>query len=587
MLLLRAATRRDPGERACAALLKALEARPDAAVSGPEVELDLSLAEAYVARGMFLEARAVLIGAGLDRVSPGADHARVLDELLAPLPADAEPELLQAFRHLMTGGASLSLSLVEEHVQRGQALPPWAARRRTVLRALLLDHVLESAGQAATTPGSQAAPVLHGASGEPSALARETARLVAERDLRGAVAQLRAHCASAPDDVSAAIGAEALERLLHVLETRDGLPDVTDTRTLPMGPQKVAELHLRMGNLAESERLYRRVVLDQPENLELRAMLDDVQAVARFLASPSAPVVPRAPAAQSRPVDAAATEIGIRPTVPLAVVDYDDGESTEEDGPEELARLYTDITGARAADPRDAATDELPTRPADVTRRVSPSDLARVPTGAPSTAPVLSKKSAGPSGGFAATTGYAAAKGGASSAPSWDDDETNTLEPAVEAELLLKQGFAIRALELYRILAEGKPVGDPLGRRVAEIEALILAERLPMPDDVTVQRDVSDLQRTARPTASRLSVPENVRAAAAAVSTAALPGTLYAHDLPQGQFDDDAPTSIAVGRGRALAPAPSAPAPSAAAPLAGRPTTVTDSVSVTRIVVVR
>lgn len=587
MLLLRAATRRDPGERACAALLRALEARPDAAVSGPEVELDLSLAEAYVARGMFLEARAVLIGAGLDRVSPGADHARVLDELLAPLPADAEPELLQAFRHLMTGGASLSLSLVEEHVQRGQALPPWAARRRTVLRALLLDHVLESAAQAATEPGSQAAPVLHGASGEPSALARETARLVAERDLRGAVAQLRAHCASAPDDVSAAIGAEALERLLHVLETRDGLPDAIDTRTLPMGPQKVAELHLRMGNLAESERLYRRVVLDQPENLELRAMLDDVQAVARFLASPSAPVAPRAPAAQSRPVDAAATEIGIRPTVPLAVVDYDDGDSTEEDGPEELARLYTDITGARAADPSDAATDELPTRPADVTRRVSPSDLPRVPTGAPSTAPVLSKKSAGPSGGFSATTGYAAAKGGASSAPSWDDDETNTLAPALEAELLLKQGFAIRALELYRILAEGKPVGDPHCRRVAEIEALILAERLPMPDDVTVQRDVSDLQRTARPTASRLSVPENVRAAAAAVSTAALPGTLYAHDLPQGQFDDDAPTSIAVGRGRAVAPAQSAPAQSAAAPLGERLTTVTDSVSVTRIVVVR
>ncbi len=592
MLLLRAATRRDPGERACAALLKALEARPDAAVSGPEVELDLSLAEDYVARGMFLEARAVLSGAGLDRVPPGADHARVLDELLAPLPDDAEPELLQAFRHLMTGGASLSLSLVEEHVQRGQALPPWAARRRTVLRALLLDHALESAAsvaQAATAPGSQEAPEPQAPGAEPSELAREIARLIAERDLRGAVAQLRAHCATSPDDISAAIGAEALERILRVLETRDGMPDVIDTRTLPMGPQKVAELHLRMGNVAEAERLYRRVVVNQPENLELRAMLDDVQAVTRFLTAPSAPVAPRA---ASRPLDVAAAEIGIRPTVPLAIVAYDDGESTEEDGPEELARLYTEIAGVRAADPNAAPSEERVTNPADVTRRVSPSDIARVvtavraelPPGVPSTAPVLSKKSAGPSGGFGATAGYASAKGASSATPSWDDDETNTVTPAVEAELLLKQGFAIRALELYRMLADGNPADDALRRRVAEIEALIMAERLPMPDDVTVQRDISDLQRIARPTAARLSVPENVRAAAAsvAVSAGGVPGTLDASDLPQGQFDDDAPTSIAVGRARALAPAPSA-----AAPLEAAPTGVTASVSVTRIVVLR
>ena len=590
ILLLRAATRRDPGERACAALLKALEARPDAAVSGPEVELDLSLAEDYVARGMFLEARAVLSGAGLDRVPPGADHARVLDELLAPLPADAEPELLQAFRHLMTGGASLSLSLVEEHMQRGLALPPWAARRRTLLRALLLDHALESAAsvaQAATAPGSQAAPVPQAPGGEPSELARELARLIAERDLRGAAARLWAHCASAPDDVSAAIGAEALERILHVLDRRDGIPEVVDTRTMPMGPQKVAELHLRMGNFAEAERLYRRVVVNQPENLELRAMLDDVQVVTHFLVSPSAPVAPRAP---NRATVSAAAEIGIRPTVPLTIADYDAGESTEEDGPEELARLYTDVAGARAADPSFVPSDERVTSPAAVTRRASSSDISRgatasrveLPPGAPSTAPVLSKKGAGPSSGFAATTGYSSAKDASSEIPSWDDDETNTVTPAVEAELLLKQGFAIRALELYRMLAEGNPADDTFRRRIGEIEALIMAERLPMPDEVTVQRDVSDLRRLARPTALRLSVPENVRAAAAAVSAGALPGTLDASDLPRGEFDDDVQTSIAVGSRRGVAPVLGG-----AEPLEDTPTGVMASVSVTRIVVLR
>ena len=230
------------------------------------------------------------------------------------------------------------------------------------------------------------------------------------------------------------------------------------------------------------------------------------------------------------------------------------------------------------------------TNPADVTRRVSPSDIARVvtavraelPPGVPSTAPVLSKKSAGPSGGFGATAGYASAKGASSATPSWDDDETNTVTPAVEAELLLKQGFAIRALELYRMLAEGNPADDTFRRRIGEIEALIMAERLPMPDEVTVQRDVSDLRRLARPTALRLSVPENVRAAAAAVSAGALPGTLDASDLPRGEFDDDVQTSIAVGSRRGVAPVLGG-----AEPLEDTPTGVMASVSVTRIVVLR
>src|SRR5687767_6562597 len=67
LALLRAAVARDPDERACAALLAAIGARPDAAVSGPDVRLDLALVEALVERGMRVAALAVLRGAELDR----------------------------------------------------------------------------------------------------------------------------------------------------------------------------------------------------------------------------------------------------------------------------------------------------------------------------------------------------------------------------------------------------------------------------------------------------------------------------------------------------------------------------------------
>jgi hypothetical protein len=594
ILLLRAAVRRDPGERACAALIKALEARPDAAVSGPELALDLALVDDYVVRGMLLEARAVLAGGGLDGLGPGADRARALDELLAPMPDGADLALVEVFRHLMTGGASLSLSLVEEHVQKGSALPPWAARRRTLLRSVLLDRALESAvgaADAATAPGNQPAPVALASAGT-NLVAAEVGRLIGERDLRGAAARLQAYCASAPYDVSASVGAAALVRLVRALELRDAAAsEVVDTRTMPMGPKKVAELHLRMGNLAESEGLFRRVVLEEPENAELRAMLDDVQSVRRFLEAPVATAPTLQGATLRQFVDAGAAEIGVRPTEPLPVVTDDlFGEPTEEDGPEELPRLYTDISQVESGE----ITAELPTRPEETTRRVSAADLARsaaasmarpdVQADAPMTAPMLSKKGAGLSGGFGVATGYGPAKSEPSSAD-WDDDATGVVEPAVEAELLLQQGFHARALATYRMLLERNPSDAKLARRVAEIEALVVGEPLPSSADVTVQRDVSHLWRASLPTGARLHVPEDVRVAAAAVGAAALPGTLAAPDIPQGQFDDDAPTGIAVGGvSRPVAPAAAPAAPAAPATLSPSGTA---AVSVTRIVVVR
>jgi hypothetical protein len=292
----------------------------------------------------------------------------------------------------------------------------------------------------------------------------------------------------------------------------------------------------------------------------------------------------------------------VRPTEPLPVVHYDElGDTTEDDGPAELPRLYTDIAGGSAPMPQAAPVVPSPaapstpvtgTQPEETTRRVLYSDLARAaaasvprvdaPPGAPSTAPVLSKKGAGPSGGFAAVSAYGNVKESSNALPTWEEEDTGVVAPTLEAELLLKQGFAARALETYRLIAAERPDDVALHRRVAEIEALIAAERSPMAGDVTVRRDVSDLQRVARPTGARMSVPDEVRAAVAAFGNAAVPGTLDAPGLPQGQFDDDGPTSVVVARRSPVAPVASP----AAAGTRGAPS-IDLSVSITRIVVVR
>jgi len=568
MSLLRAAIRRDPGERACAALIKALEARPDAAVSGPELVLDLPLVDDYVARGMLLEARAELSGAGPDAAGPGFDRARALDELLSPVPEGAEPALIEAFRHLLTGGASLSLSLIEEHLQRGEALPPWAAHRRSVLRRLLLDRVLDSAtsgAHAVTAASGQLAP--GDAESDANALASIVTRLIQERDLRGAAARLQAHCASAPYDVAAVVAAAALERIVVVLDQRDPPPDRMDTRTAPMGAGKVADLNLRMGNLVEAERLYRRTLLDDPENAQLRTMLDDVQSVRRFLDSPAA-TAPTPHAGLTRAmIDAVVAEIAVRPTERLKTVD----DAALDGSPEEFAQLYTDI-GSEDDDSAGGAT-HVTGLPEEVQRALASAEPQRaVATSAePTTSPVLSKKSAGPSGGFGIATGYAAAKATPPAGRSWaDDDATGVVEPAVEAELLLRQGFADRALTTYTMLAQHNPSNEKFRRRRDEIAALVAAGRSPLPGDLTVRRDISELQRSARPTGMLAAVQVDPLTGQTTEVSAAPPGTLDAPGIPQGQFDDDAPTSLAIARNR---------------PPAAK--TAGDAVRVSRIIVVR
>jgi hypothetical protein len=524
--LLRAALRRDASELACAALLKALEARPDAAVSGPEITIDLSLVDAYLARGMLLEARAVLTGVGLDRSGPGAERARAIDELIAPIPPDAPPIFLEAARHLLTGGAAVALSLLDEQHQRGMPLPAWADARRRTLRRLLLDYAAR--GSEDETPG-----------GAPRADALDlrglVGRLIASRDIAGALVRLRAHCAADPRDLETAVAATALDRLWTSLHTRDAQPvEQGGLRTVPMSPSHTGDLNARMGNLEEAERIYRRVVMDDPANVATREMLADVQAIRRYVAAVAEAPTPHAGVtrAQVEAAVAAVEDDGTRATEPLPLRQVDALEASAMQTPT-LAPPRPQRAVAPALRMDTPASDDFaevtrfPELADEPTRRLSDADRAAavaasrgparggVSGAAEPAAPGFAKKAGGVSG-FAAG-GYGPTRSATPDASGWDEDETTgVVEPALEAELLLKQGFPLRALEAYRFLAVKAPGDERVARRIAEIEAMIALERVPMPGEQTVRRDVSHLQYAARPTA-RLSVPEDVRASAQAV----------------------------------------------------------------------
>lgn len=90
----------------------------------------------------------------------------------------------------------------------------------------------------------------------------------------------------------------------------------------------------------------------------------------------------------------------------------------------------------------------------------------------------------------------------------WEEVETNVLRPEQEAELLLRSGQPLRALETYRRVLARDPGRAQIAARVREIEALLEEGRAPIPGEATVQRDVRALadSRDARP--SRAVAPE-------------------------------------------------------------------------------
>jgi hypothetical protein len=90
-----------------------------------------------------------------------------------------------------------------------------------------------------------------------------------------------------------------------------------------------------------------------------------------------------------------------------------------------------------------------------------------------------------------------------------DEDTTGALEPAQEAELLLKLGNAEQALDVYRILAIRHPKQQVYLRRIVEIEALIAQRLAQAPvEEITVRTDLRALSARAIPTHPRIEIDQ-------------------------------------------------------------------------------
>ena len=265
--LLRAAVDRDPREKSCAALLRAVEARPGASVYGPEIGLDVRLAEVFACCGWFQEALSVLEGAGLDRSGLGRSRAEALREILSPIPASAKASLREVDQQIRHGSAAAALAALDQD----HGLPSWAIRRRVLLRRLLLD----SGSEPSFPQPNEGSSTAFGVCVRPHLEAHDLATAHA-----AAVALIRHD----PSDANARAGARALARLRRAIAAVD--PAVTDpsVQTPPMSGLQVAMYQLGMGNLESAERLLRHLIAEEPEVGPSQTLLHDLLVLRASLA---------------------------------------------------------------------------------------------------------------------------------------------------------------------------------------------------------------------------------------------------------------------------------------------------------------
>jgi hypothetical protein len=266
--LLRGAVARDSEEEGCAALLReAIAGRLPTEASDKDV-IALPLVDRWIRRGMLVEALAVLSGTPMASEETGREWANLLGELLAPVPVDAEETLVEMHKQLLTGGASVALTLLDERAKREPILPAWATRRLEVLRWMLLDN----AGTA------ESHPVLSGEA--PTAFAVAIRDAVNRRDLMAALAAAREFARAEPDDPSPPRVERAIEAILAEIERHreDGL---LSSRTMPMFGHPAAAMQLRMGNIAQAGVVYKKLLDKNRSDAHSADMLEHIEALMR------------------------------------------------------------------------------------------------------------------------------------------------------------------------------------------------------------------------------------------------------------------------------------------------------------------
>lgn len=430
LTLLRAAVGRDPAESACAVLLRWARERPHLSPSAPGADLDLDVIEGWIRAGMLVEALSVLQGTLLRRTPEGMEWARLLGEILAPPPAGCEEVFAEVHRQLCGGAAVVAVTLLEERAKERSAMPAWARRRLSLLRWLLFDN----APAAAPTPRS--AKVLT------SELARRVNEQIEARNMPGALHVAREHRAAHPQDAEAGLLLSALEQLVGSC-LQSTTPESLES-TMQVQGHLAATMQLMMGNLLETERIYRRIATRNPHDRRAQRALEDLQVLGSVLrgepGGPTPAIVPNASSRTPGAVDDDATDLAL-PVVTdamlaAALADEDTQDEPLRAGPSRGADLFDDVTVSRP--------------------RITMPDL-------------------------------------------WDVDETatNDEEPEAKAALALVQGRHQEALMLYSALAARHP-GDPrYQERLAQCIEHIEQQHGPVDaDEVTVVTTVPESLRS-------------------------------------------------------------------------------------------
>ena len=289
--------------------------------------IDLKLVDQWIRSGMLVEALALLVANPIqgsdERVGEWAD---LLGELLAPVPAHAEPVFVEMHRQLLRGAGTVAMAVLEDRAAEGP-LPPWASRRLALLRWMLLDNaqaqVREEERELATSPLAQALQ---------PALAQRS--LAAARDAAGRFVQEH------PADDEAAEVLMALESLIDEMSAHEHI-DLMGGQTVPVMGRPAAAMQLMMASLEGAAALYRKLASGQVQIPEARGLLYSVETVLRALE-------PRAQAERTfeRPADEgfedatrpASDELRRLAASPVAQGAQRTGTFEDEEGPTRVAR---------------------------------------------------------------------------------------------------------------------------------------------------------------------------------------------------------------------------------------------------------
>jgi len=260
---------RDPSDTDARSASMAIRRGQRLGAPASEPTIDLRMVDGWIRAGMLVEALALLVANPIpdadDRVQEWAD---LLGELLAPVPAHAEPVFVEMHRQLLRGAATVAMAVLEDRAAEGP-LPPWASRRLALLRWMLLDNaqaqVHEEKRELATSPLAQALqPAL------------DQRSLTAARDAAGKFVQ------DNPSDDEAAEVLMALEMLIDEMSAHDHI-GLMGGQTVPVMGRPAAAMQLQMASLEGAAALYRKLASGQVAIPEARGLLYSVETVLRAL----------------------------------------------------------------------------------------------------------------------------------------------------------------------------------------------------------------------------------------------------------------------------------------------------------------